>query len=1343
MHEILQSYMRRLTNLSGTNRSLLLLRLISDQFLDLHDFDFLKNKSSFQIIDDLIAKKNKLEVADLVNSRDENNNAVSDKLKKIQRIDRFIFEERGSKDLYIGWPFVRGKFNDGTMVRCPLIFFPMSIEINAKQEWILRQRDDVNITFNKSFLLAYSFFNQVKLDESLIEYVFEDFDVDSRVFRTNLYQMLKDSPVAINFNQENFLDTLIPFKNFKKAAFDEQYGTGEIKLYPEAVLGIFPQAGSYLVPDYLKLLEDTKIKDIEEFFASRSVAEDKASSPNQFGYFHFLNKVKEEQTFTPFEIDAYQENALKAVKRGNSMVIQGPPGTGKSQLICNLIADFIARGQRVLLVCQKRVALDVVYERLKEKGLENFVALVHDFKNDRKKIYDQLSKQVDSVYEYQVKNNSLDAIQLERQFIQASRRIDQITEELEEFKSALFDDSECGIPVKELYLTSDFTEPSVNLRLEYKNFTFQKIEEFLPKLRTYTAYANKFEREGYPWNNRIRFKGFKISDLKKMREIIREIPEYQEQMAAKAAKFVHNKLSLASLETILSKEEKIHELIKHIENEKVYHYFGHMINFQDKETDYLWLGTVERVVMTCFKGAGPETSLSTAELGHFQETIQRRIEARKGLLKFIKWKMFSKDKQYIREVLQKNGLQNNRRDFSTLIEKVDNRLNLEHNITKLRANKILIEIPKSYNPEQFSEWFHNQKLAIMAKLIFSSLRNFKEYYNVHKINCQELKEQLTSLLQVIKEIPAKRAQWATYLTPKQIHFLLEEPDYADKMLSALDADFDALCDFDNLNEDLESYEVSTIKRLLDQTDNYQEEPIVQLFQNSIRLSWIEHIESKYPILRSISSLKFERLQQEYQENVQLKMQTSKEMSLLKVRERTYNDLNYNRLNNLVTYRDVKHQTTKKKKIWPIRKLVSQYTSEVFDLVPCWMASPEAVSAIFPMEQAFDLVIFDEASQCFVERGIPAMYRGKQIVVTGDDKQLAPYDLYKVRWEEETEDPALEIDSLLDLTRQYLMQVQLQGHYRSKSLDLIDFSNRHFYQGNLKLLPDQEELNKAQPAIEYVKVDGSWQDNKNEDEAKRVVELCLSLFEEHPEKSVGIVTFNVKQQGCIVDLLEEKASEKKIRLPDSLIVKNIENVQGDEKDIFIFSIGYAPDKNGRMVMQFGSLNAVNGENRLNVAVTRAREKIFIVCSIMPHELKVEDTKNEGPKLLKAYLNYALEVSDKQFKPLLPNVNNQQSWYLRNKIKEFLQDDLPLEFDLSEELPFTDLVVKEKDEDKYLGLILTDDDLYHQSISVKESHVYKHITMSYKKWPFREFYSREYWHDKSQVKERLIRFVKNIL
>ena len=137
--------------------------------------------------------------------------------------------------------------------------------------------------------------------------------------------------------------------------------TVSLKLYPEAVLGIFPQAGSQLVPDYLKLIESDAISDLEDFFVARNVLDTTDLQPKLLNH-----TISEEKIYTPFVLDAYQENAIKAIKNGHSIVVQGPPGTGKSQLICNLLADAIASGKKALLVCQKRAALDVVYERLKE-----------------------------------------------------------------------------------------------------------------------------------------------------------------------------------------------------------------------------------------------------------------------------------------------------------------------------------------------------------------------------------------------------------------------------------------------------------------------------------------------------------------------------------------------------------------------------------------------------------------------------------------------------------------------------------------------------------------------------------------------------------------------------------------------------------------------------------------------------------------------------------------------------------------------------------------------------------------------------------------------------------------
>ena len=141
--------------------------------MDIHELSFLNNERSFEIINALIAGRNK-KLCQVLDSRLEANNEASKKLKNLQRIDRFIYEERGSNDLHVGWPFVHGKFSDGTMVRCPLLFFPVTI-VQSGQHWVLEPREDAGVTFNKTFLLAYSLYNKVKLDESLTDTTFDDY----------------------------------------------------------------------------------------------------------------------------------------------------------------------------------------------------------------------------------------------------------------------------------------------------------------------------------------------------------------------------------------------------------------------------------------------------------------------------------------------------------------------------------------------------------------------------------------------------------------------------------------------------------------------------------------------------------------------------------------------------------------------------------------------------------------------------------------------------------------------------------------------------------------------------------------------------------------------------------------------------------------------------------------------------------------------------------------------------------------------------------------------------------------------------------------------------------------
>jgi hypothetical protein len=1298
--------------------------------MDLHQLTFLNNESSFEVIKSVIAGKPR-KICALLDSRVEAVNQASAKLKRLQRLDKFIFEERGSNDLHIGWPMIRGKFSDGTPVRCPLLYFPVSI-VEENNHWVLQPREDAGATLNKSFLLAYSFYNKVALHDDLPETTFDDFDTDSTVFRTQLYQLLKDS-IELNFNPDTFTDELTSFEEFKKEDFEKLHKDGELKLFREAVLGIFPQAGSQLVPDYLKLMEGESFSDLEEFFSQRILDSGKPIE-------QWVSSVKEEKIHTPFPQDAYQEHTLRVVKDGRSVVVQGPPGTGKSQLIANLIADGIASGKKILMVCQKRVALDVVYERLKKIGLEDFLGLIHDFRNDRKMVYEKIARQIDNIEDFKTQNRSVDVIQLERRFLQVCHTIDHLVEELEEFRNALFDERENGISIKELYLTSDPHTKSVDLRQQYRYFNFSTLQDFSAKLKSFVKYASLFERDDYLWKNRKSFSTHTLSILRTLEYTVQNIVDIQNQIQNELHIVLNTSLNLEDSEALLARKNDVDEILKLLDSDTKYEYVQRLILEQEEGITPEWLEEMETLCVNCFDEAGIEATLTMDQLIPVQLALHQRMDARGNPFKLLHQKFFAKNRFLLKRVMSANKLKLNKQGFEILERRIDNRLNLEHQLTLLRERRSFTDVPvPDGNVAKIKTWFVRQEKALRAKHILNSVRELRKIINVQKLSHEQFITLLKTVFERIGKIPAQRAKWEQYLTPFQIRALVNRPEQAQEFIKLLRQDFDNLIEYDKLKESLQPHEKEVIARLHDEVEAWDGVQLEDLFQNSIRLAWIEHIEIKYPVLRTVSTFKMEETETSLRKSVAEKQALSNEILKIRARERIFESIEYNRLNNRVTYRDLHHQATKKKKIWPVRKVVAEFADELFNLMPCWMASPEAVSAIFPMEQLFDLVIFDEASQCFAERGIPAMYRGKQVVIAGDDKQLKPFELYQVRWaEDEIEQPDLEVSSLLELTGRYLPTVHLQGHYRSQSLPLIEFSNKFFYEGRLKLLPDKEMINKQDTPITFHKVNGEWSNNTNLVEAVAVVDVALNMIQKFPEKEVGIITFNAPQQVLIMDLIEEKSSRESLAIPASLFIKNIENVQGDEKDIIIFSIGYARDEKGKLNMQFGSLNVAGGENRLNVAVTRAREKIIVFSSIEPEDLKLQGIKNEGPKLLKKYLEYARDVSEDKFEGFEHQPYRYSSgWYLNRHLVNSGALKYPqLSFSLNE-MPFTDIAVMEGN--KYHGAVLTDDQVYQSSLTVKEPHAYTPALLKQKHWHYHRVFSRNWWSNRQRTEDELVKFI----
>ena len=336
-----------------------------------------------------------------------------------------------------------------------------------------------------------------------------------------------------------------------------------------------------------------------------------------------------------------------------------------------------------------------------------------------------------------------------------------------------------------------------------------------------------------------------------------------------------------------------------------------------------------------------------------------------------------------------------------------------------------------------------------------------------------------------------------------------------------------------------------------------------------------------------------------------------------------------------------------KRKWNLNKFINRYGYELFKGVRVWLLTPEVVSEILPLEMGiFDLLIFDEASQMYVEKGVPSIYRAKKVVVAGDHKQLRPSSLGMGRIEYESDEDdlddvvsaALEEESLLDLARARYDSILLNFHYRARYEELIAFSNYAFYNGRLYVSPNVIEPEK--PPIEVFKVDGLWEDKSNRAEADKIVALLKEFFlNRKNNETVGIITFNSSQRDLINDVLDEECGKdltfgkmvaEEMKRHDNgedvgLFIKNIESVQGDERDVIMFSIGYAKNSEGKLMQRFGWLNNRGGENRLNVAISRAKKKILIVKSFDPSDLQVEETKNEGPRILKKYLQYADAVS----------------------------------------------------------------------------------------------------------------------
>ena len=1288
MNEILVKYKDRLINLSGRNRSLVCKTLPKLRAFDLYKLEefsggfmegiinFIVNRENnkYDILPDYtfyysealrkleseISKKKKEEISKLNEDtldkikKEEKiffiNNKYDEKLQKgqiklnekrdkiidysvslrtLQKEISNIVKETGRSELFVGYPFVEGNLKDGTFIRAPLFLFPVSL-IRDGDSYRLDNREEATIYLNKVLLLAICKHNEVKLSN-----VNTEFDRLENGFIDNTIDILKNNNIII----ENGDSEVVIFNEYKKECMPS-FELGQLKLTYNLILGQFPISNS-IYTDYENLISiDVKNKLLADLLIATSIKE-----KNSLGEIEEHGKLSfsEEELYLISSLDFSQEKAVKLAYESDKLVIYGPPGTGKSQTIVNIISNALAKDKTVLMVSQKRAALDVIYNRLAK--LNSKALLIHDTEGDKKSFYSTVAKSLDVLD----KDNN----EYEKDIIKISKNIDKGIKYLEELAEALNKERFFGLTLQQMYSKTKVIKTREDLRYgEYSRFRQQNV------FKSYTYSDLKTALEGLHEKENL--------DYKTYRKLLNKNPFIDD---------IDLNMNFMDIDELSIKVKNIIEPIKRITDKA----------HSEGEVYYRLMAALKTNSYV----------LAEDKLGLVIEALNK--DKNGVLLKPINNGKWWSVKYWMNYSANKNKEEANKLEYKNRYKELEKIVSLMYKEIKAAFDDIAI-VKKVLNERVYNivieELLKGEDLTLYFNDIIDAL------YMIEKFKVQ-----------------LKNAKSLSEIQVKIMNFAL--------------------------NEDVEVMKHS-IKELLE----------------FVILYHIGELEKEAEVKRAVKYLgDFKDLVGDINLGIEKKRDLVRDFILSK-----WNN-NIEKIETEKGYKEFKRQANKKRSLLPIRKYIEDYNEMILKVFPCFLLSPETVSEILPLKEGmFDVIIFDEASQMYVENAIPTIFRGKQVIIAGDDKQLRPNGAFNNRfidenmeyenteYEQETS-AALEEESLLDLAKINFQGIHLNYHYRSSFEELINFSNYAFYEGRLKISPNVNTISDYGLPIERIMVDGKWINRANIEEAEIVTNIIQKLLKERKHnETIGIITFNINQRSVIEDMLEKRARDNSefrelyIKEIDryennedvSLFVKNIENVQGDERDIIVFSMGYGKNENGKVSVNFGSLSQDGGENRLNVAISRAKKKIYVVTSIEPEELKVENTKNVGPKLFKKYLQYVREISNgnkNEAQNILASVLD-----TKFKNKEDIHYDSDFELEVYEALVKKgyevhtqvgvsgykiDLAIYDSKKSKYILGIECDGATYHSSKSARERDIHRQRYLESRGWKIARIWSYNWW------------------
>ena len=1041
--------------------------------------------------------------------------------------------------------------------------------------------------------------------------------------------------------------------------------------------------------------------------------------------------------------DSSQLKALTYVASGQHLVVHGPPGTGKSQTISNIIADALGNNKKVLFVSAKMAALSVVFDRLKNEGLGQFCLEAHGTKAGKLKIIEELKRTLESE-----DFNNVGPLEKELETLKITR------EKLNNYVLALHEVvNPMGVSV--FQAIGRFSKlhkiPDVKLSVPWENVLEVSNREFdnaLDALINISKMAELLDgRDIHPW------RGFSNSDsgIKTQEQIETDL-----KLLVKIFTDVDGQLS--RLKKLLPKQnftlENIVALVP---------VFDAISKIKKLPKDW-WLLDVDKIKEkeSLFKEAFSlskefnEKILLHTKVCDFppKEIIELLKEAEVSFQTWIKrinisyfqWRGRVKKKFKENVKLKHLEIQNHYILLKRLLEIEDwfekNKLTLS------------VEVPG----QQITNTHALEDVAVQCSVAFLIKNNFPDY-NWKNSKITDLDSEITNgsaaLVSGFSEIgqalnnAVERIESLWLFGFVDDVKILEAPMEkftlrAEEILTNLDKSREWL----TLQRAVENCEKMGLSSFLD-SKNTSSSILPSIFEKRFFALWIDEVINKNSVLAEFSSLKQQELIEKLRildgrirhlSNVYIKAKATLSSRQVKSAQ--------SGLGNGSQIGILRVEMQKRKRIKPLRKLFSEIPHVLQALKPCMLMSPISVSTYLKPETFhFDLVIFDEASQLPTAEAIPSILRADQVIVAGDPKQLPPTSFFNTSLVDagdedfNEEEPPADLESLLDdcvASVPVFQETYLKWHYRSRDERLVNFSNHYFYEKRLVTFPSVRTDNDDRGVkLEYV-AGGIWDRGKsrtNRQEARKTAQLVINQFMNFPERTLGVVALNASQKEAIEDALNEELANRPELLPlrdstrkEAFFVKSLENVQGDDRDVIIISVGYGKSADGNLTLNFGPLNSAGGWRRLNVLVTRAKWQIILVTSLRSSELHRISPQNFGAMSLKNFIEYAERNGSLPPDPV--KLTEIETNDFEDSVREVLVErGYSVDAQVGVSNFRIDLAIKDpKDSSKYLIGIECDGATYHSSRVARDRDLLRQEILEGMDWRLHRVWSTEWFHNR---------------